>query len=565
MKRFILLFFTLLSPLFVSLPLGGVGGGFSSLFTLHAQQIDESHMRKLSVAEYFISHFYVDSLTEEKVVDYAIEGMLKQLDPHSTYIKAKDVERSNENLNGSFEGIGVQFNMVEDTLVVIQPVSGGPSEKKGIIAGDRIVQVNDTAIAGVKMSRDEIMRRLRGPKGTKVKLGIIRQGVSGIHTFIITRDKIPVFTLDAHYMVDDNIGYIRIGSFGSTTHKEFMDAVQELQDKGMQRLVVDLQGNGGGYLSAAVDITNEFLPRGSLVVYTEGKQQRRQDFKASGSGLLQKMPVVVLVDSYTASASEILSGALQDNDRGTIVGRRTFGKGLVQRPFELPDHSVIRLTTAHYYTPSGRCIQKPYKMGNQKDYEDDINDRLKAGELTTDLTPLINGGDAKPSSIEGTPAADSILAKLRPQLFPDSLKYSTLRRHRNVYAGGGIMPDVYVVLDTTKNTLLHRQLNAKSCIVNTSLKYIDGNRKKLLKNYKTFEEFNQKFQVPQEMIDLLRKEAKTAKIEYTDSAWNATMPYVLPHLKGLIARDLWDMSEYYHIINPQNNIFLQGLQAIKKE
>jgi len=363
-------------------------------------------------------------------------------------------------------------------------------------------------------------------------------------------------------MIEDGIGYIRIGSFGSTTHKEFMDAVEELQGKGMQRLIVDLQGNGGGYLSSAVDITNEFLPRGSLVVYTDGKQQRRQDFKASGSGILQQIPVVVLVDSYTASASEILSGALQDNDRGTIVGRRTFGKGLVQRPFELPDHSVIRLTTAHYYTPSGRCIQKPYKMGNRKDYDDDITDRLKAGELTTDLTPLITG---KPTGNPVDAATDSILNKLRPQLFPDSLKYSTLQKKRTVYAGGGIMPDIYVALDTTKNTLLHRQLNAKSCIVNTTLKYIDANRKKLQKAYKTFEDFNRQFEVPKEMIDQLRKEAKNAKIEYTDSAWNATMPHVLPHLKGLIARDLWDMSEYYHIINPQNNIFLQGLQAIKKE
>lgn len=524
-------------------------------------RINETLLRKIQMAEYFISHFYVDTLSEEKVVDDAITGMLRQLDPHSTYIKAKDVERSNENLNGSFEGIGVQFNMVEDTLVVIQPVSGGPSEKKGIIAGDRIVMVNDTAIAGVKMSRDDIMRRLRGPKGTKVKLGIVRQGVKGINDFIIVRDKIPVFTLDAHYMVDAETGYVRIGSFGAKTHQEFMDAVDELLAKGMTRLVLDLQGNGGGYLAAAVDITNEFLADGSLIVYTEGSSQPRRDFRADGKGRLQQMPVVVLVDSYSASASEILSGALQDNDRALIIGRRTFGKGLVQRPFDLPDGSVIRLTTAHYYTPSGRCIQKPYTLGDRKDYDDDMNERLKSGELTADLNTLIRAeGDSV--AVAGS---DSVLRVLRTQLFPDTLKYRTLQRQRIVYGGGGVMPDIYVPLDTTKTTLLHRQLNAKSCVVNTVLRYMDKNRKKLTRTYPTFDEFYQQFSVPQDMVDMLLAEAKTAKIEYTDSMLQVTLPHVLPHLKGLLARDLWDMSEYFHIVNPLNDIYLRGIEAIKEE
>ena len=508
------------------------------------------------MTEFFINNFYVDTLSEEKIVDAAIIGMLKELDPHSTYIKAKDVERSNENLNGSFEGIGVQFNMVEDTLVVIQPVSGGPSEKKGIIAGDRIVMVNDTAIAGVKMSRDEIMRRLRGPKGTKVKLGIVRQGVKGINDFMIVRDKIPVFTLDAHYMIDETTGYIRIGSFGAKTHEEFMTAVDELKAKGMQRMVLDLQGNGGGYLSAAVDITNEFLSHGCLIVYTEGTAQVRHDFKADGTGRLQLMPVVVLVDSYTASASEILSGALQDNDRGIIVGRRTFGKGLVQRPFDLPDGSVIRLTTAHYYSPSGRCIQKPYTMGNRKDYDDDINTRLKSGDLMADIGRLMTN-PADSTLAQG----DSILTRLRPQLFPDSLKYQTLKAQRTVYGGGGIMPDLYVPLDTMQNTLLHRQLNVKGCVINTTLKYMDSHRKKLTKTYKTFEEYNTLFEVPQEMIDMLKSEAKTAKIKYTDEEWEQTLPQVLPHLKGLLARDLWDMSEYYYIVNSLNDIYKRGIKS----
>lgn len=527
--------------------------------SLTNMKLNEALMRKLQFAEYFISHFYVDSLNEEKVVDDAITGMLKQLDPHSTYIKAKDVERSTENLNGSFEGIGVQYNMIEDTLVVIQPVSGGPSEKKGIIAGDRIVMVNDTAIAGVKMSKDEIMRRLRGPKGTKVKLGVIRQGIHGINDFIIVRDKIPVLTLDAHYMIDSTIGYIRIGSFGQNTHKEFMDAVNELTAQGMHRLIIDLQGNGGGYLSSAVEIADEFLAVGDLIVYTRGLNSPRREYFASGKGSLQNLPVTILVDSYTASASEILSGAIQDNDRGQIIGRRTFGKGLVQRPYELPDKSVIRLTTAHYYSPSGRCFQKPYTMGNRKDYDDDINLRLKSGELTTDLNVLIN------SDAQSAVVSDSTLAKLQKSLFPDTLKYTTRHQGRVVYGGGGVMPDIYVALDTLQYTQFHRQLSAKSCLLNATLKYMDKNRKKLKKKYQTFEEFNTGFETPVEVFELLWKEAKNAKIDYTDSVVVESMPTLRLQLKAQIARDLWDMNEYYHVINPNNHIFQRGYEATRME
>ncbi len=499
--------------------------------------IDIALQRKLQAAEFFVSHFYVDSLSEDKVVDDAINGMLKQLDPHSSYIKAKDVERTTENLNGSFEGVGVQYNMVEDTLVVIQPVSGGPSERKGIMAGDRFVTVNDTAIAGVKMSRDEIMRRLRGPKGTQVRIGVVRQGVGGVNEFVVTRDKIPVYTVDASYMIDAATGYVRIGSFGQTTREEMLKAVKELRAKGMRSLVLDLQGNGGGYLSAAVEISNEFLPANDLIVYTDGRATRRQDFHANGRGSLQDVRVVVLVDSYTASAAEILSGAIQDNDRGLIVGRRTFGKGLVQRPFELPDKSVIRLTTAHYYSPSGRCIQKPYELGNRKSYDEDILTRLNSGELAN---------------------ADSIH-------FADSLKFQTRHKGRTVYGGGGIMPDIYVPLDTTQYTKLHRELSAKSCILNTSLRYMDRNRKKLQKAYKRFDAFNAQFEVPQAMVDLLREEARNAKIEYTDSAFAETLPQVCLQLKALLARDLWNMSEYYQVMNPTSDIYRRGLQALQEK
>ena len=534
---------------------------FCSLLAVQAQSftINPEMVRKVQAAEFFISHFYVDSLSEGKVVDSAIEGMLKQLDPHSTYIKAKDVERSVENLNGSFEGIGVQFNMIEDTLVVIQPVSGGPSERKGIIAGDRIVLVNDTAIAGVKMSRDEIMRRLRGPKGSKVRLGIIREGVKGINEFVIVRDKIPVHTLDAFYMVDDKTGYVKLSSFGQTTHDEFMTAVNSMKEKGMTRLVLDLQGNGGGYLQSAVEVSNEFLPEGEMIVYTDGRAIQRQEYRANGQGTLKDIEVVVLVDSYTASAAEIVSGAIQDNDRGTIVGRRTFSKGLVQRPFELPDKSVIRLTTAHYYSPSGRCIQKPYKMGGKKEYDDDINQRLKSGELTANFNRFIKGEKVTANERDSVYLREDSLFK---SLFPDSLKYKTNHKQRVVYGGGGIMPDVYVPLDTTQYTMLYRQMSAKSCILNTSLKYMDKHRKSLKKAYKTFDEFRSQFEVPQDMMEQLFAETKKAKIDYKEEDLPTTLPQVKLTLKGLLARDLWEMSEYYQIVNPETDIYQAGLKVL---
>lgn len=534
---------------------------FCSLLAVQAQSftINPEMVRKVQAAEFFISHFYVDSLSEGKVVDSAIEGMLKQLDPHSTYIKAKDVERSVENLNGSFEGIGVQFNMIEDTLVVIQPVSGGPSERKGIIAGDRIVLVNDTAIAGVKMSRDEIMRRLRGPKGSKVRLGIIREGVKGINEFVIVRDKIPVHTLDAFYMVDDKTGYVKLSSFGQTTHDEFMTAVNSMKEKGMTRLVLDLQGNGGGYLQSAVEVSNEFLPEGEMIVYTDGRAIQRQEYRANGQGTLKDIEVVVLVDSYTASAAEIVSGAIQDNDRGTIVGRRTFSKGLVQRPFELPDKSVIRLTTAHYYSPSGRCIQKPYKMGGKKEYDDDINQRLKSGELTANFNRFIKGEKVAANERDSVYLREDSLFK---SLFPDSLKYKTNHKQRVVYGGGGIMPDVYVPLDTTQYTMLYRQMSAKSCILNTSLKYMDKHRKSLKKAYKTFDEFRSQFEVPKDMMEQLFAETKKAKIDYKEEDLSATLPQVKLTLKGLLARDLWEMSEYYQIVNPETDIYQAGLKVL---
>lgn len=494
----------------------------------------DAPLRKLQIAEMAISNLYVDSVDEERLVEDGIRGMLEKLDPHSSYSTPKEVKAMNKPLQGNFEGIGVQFNIVEDTLLVIQTVSGGPSEKRGILAGDRIVSVNDTAIAGVKMSREETVRRLRGPKGTKVRLGVVRRGIRDTLSFEVTRDKIPVHSIDATYMLRPGVGYIRIGNFSATTHDEFCQSLTTLRDQGMQTLVLDLQENGGGYLHAAVQIADELLHAGDLIVYTEGRSTRRVDYHAQGGGLFADGRIIVLVDSYTASAAEIVSGAIQDHDRGTIVGRRTFGKGLVQRPVDLPDGSMIRLTIAHYYTPAGRCIQKPYKKGHKQDYAMDVVNRLKSGELTS---------------------ADSVH-------FADSLRYHTLRQHRVVYGGGGIMPDVFVPLDTAKYTRFHREMSAKGIIINAQLHYIDIQRRQLQRRYRTFDDFRQHFEVPRQLLDDILAEADKQHIKPRDGEWNQTLPYLRLQLKALIARDLWSVNEYFIIINEQNDILQRALQLL---
>ena len=506
---------------------------------IKAQQLNfgyNSPMRKIVLAEMAITNLYVDSVDEKKLAEDGIRGMIEQLDPHSSYSTAKETKEMNEPLQGSFEGIGVQFNMVKDTLLVIQPVVNGPSERVGILAGDRIVSVNDTAIAGVKMSKEDIMKRLRGAKGSKVRLGVVRRGIAGILKFTVVRDKIPVKTLDAAYMIRPHVGYIRIGSFGVTTHNEFMKAVETLKASGMKDLILDLQENGGGYLMAAVQIANEFLHNSDLIVYTQGRKVPRQDYCADGSGRLLDGKVFVLINEYTASAAEIVTGAIQDQDRGTVVGRRSFGKGLVQRPIDLPDGSMIRLTIAHYFTPSGRCIQKPYKKGDAIDYAMDIEKRFEHGELYS---------------------ADSIH-------FADSLKYYTLRKHRVVYGGGGIMPDVFVPLDTTQYTKFLRQMAARSYIINANLKYIDVNRKQLKKQFATFNDFNTRFEVPQSLIDDVVQAAEKDKIKPKDQQeLQATLPQLRRQLKALIARDLWDMSEYFQVINETNPIVVKAVGLLK--
>lgn len=502
------------------------------ILQVSAQQTIDSQLQKLLIAESAIENLYVDKIDNAELVESAIRGMLKELDPHSTYLTPDEVEKSNESLQGNFDGIGIQFNMIEDTLFVVQPLPNGPSEKVGILAGDRIITVNDTTIAGVKMSQENIMKRLRGPKGTEVKIGVKRQGLDELVYFNVIRDKIPVNTVDAAYMAADGVGYIKVSSFGLTTLQEFREKMKELQSAGAKSLILDLQGNGGGYLHAAVELANEFLERDQLIVYTEGRRSPRSGYRATGNGMFRKGKLVVLIDEFSASASEIVSGAIQDWDRGTVVGRRSFGKGLVQRPIEFHDGSMIRLTIAQYFTPVGRCIQKPY--GEDIDYAADIVKRLESGELTN---------------------ADSIH-------LPDSLKYQTKIKGRTVYGGGGIMPDVFVPLDTTRTNKYYSEVTAKGCVLQTSLSYVEKHRKQLERRYKTYESFNEKFIIDDDILQLLQDKALAANVDFDEKQWNEVLPIFKIQLKSLIARNIWSMNEYYQSMSELDDILQQALKLL---
>ncbi len=451
---------------------------------IQAQNFGSEAMRKLQMAEFAISHFYVDKVDEDKLVEEAIIKMLAQLDPHSTYSDAEEVKKMNEPLQGNFEGIGVQFQMIEDTLLVVQPVSNGPSEKVGILAGDRIVAVNDSAIAGVKMSTEDIMKRLRGPKGSKVNLTIVRRGVQDPLLFTVKRDKIPILSLDASYMIQPKTGYIRINRFGATTAEEFKKAMtkpSETRYEGPDSRPARKRRR----LPECSHRPCQRIPgaKKELIVYTEGRTAKRSDFYAKGNGDFRNGRLIILVDEYTASASEIVSGAVQDWDRGIIVGRRSFGKGLVQRPIDLPDGSMIRLTIARYYTPSGRSIQKPYD--STVDYNKDLIERFNHGELMN---------------------ADSIH-------FPDSLKVQTKKLGRTVYGGGGIMPDYFVPIDTTLYTNYHRNLVAKGAVIKFTMQFIEGHRKELANKYKKFESFDEKFVVDDDMLANLKRNRRERRSE----------------------------------------------------
>ena len=515
--------------------IAGLLACFFSITAIQAQENkkNDSPIRKLTLAQFAIANLYVDETDADKLVESAIMGMLEELDPHSTYSNAEEVKKMNEPLQGNFDGIGIQFNIAEDTLFVIQPVSGGPSEKVGIRAGDRIIMVNDTLIAGVKMTTDDITRRLKGPKGTKVDVKVVRRGVDEPLSFTIKRDKIPVYSLDASYMITPKIGYIKINRFGATTYEEFMDALASLKGQGLQDLILDLQGNGGGYLNAAIDIANEFLGAGELIVYTEGRRNPRHEFFAKGNGKHQSGRLVVLVNEYSASASEIVAGAVQDWDRGMVVGRRTFGKGLVQRPIDLPDGSMIRLTVARYYTPAGRCIQKPYESIEQ--YNADLIERYNRGEMMS---------------------ADSIH-------FPDSLKCSTLKKGRTVYGGGGIMPDYFVPVDTTLFTKYHSQLSNKGVLLKVHFQWIDAYREEWMKKYGDYAVFCKEFELDDAMMQQLIAEGEKEGVKFDEEEYKKSESLIKLQLKALIARDLWNMNEYYHTINVVNESVNKALELLK--
>ena len=498
-----------------------------------AGQLQFDAARKLQVAEHIIGNYYVDTLDIDKVVEQGIIAMLKELDPHSTYTTAAETKALTEPLNGNFSGIGVQFQMVQDTVYVIQAVASGPSEKVGIIPGDRIVAANDTTIAGVKMQTSDVMKRLRGPKGSIVNLKVVRRSEPDTLTFRVKRDDIPLYTVDATYMADPTTGYIRVSSFGAETGKEFEKAYRELKKQGMKNLIVDLQDNGGGYLSASVDLAQMFLPRGATVVYTEGLNQKPQYFYADAGKPDLDGRIVVLVNEYSASAAEIMSGAMQDNDRGVIVGRRTFGKGLVQRPFPFPDGSMIRLTTAHYYTPSGRTIQKPYEKGKGADYQQDLKHRYEHGEFYS---------------------ADSIK-------FDESLKFQTLGG-RTVYGGGGIMPDRFVPADTTGINKYFRELRAKNVINQYVVDYVESHRKELNRQYPNEEKFLKDFEVTDAMLADFAALGEKLGVKPEEGQMEECRQFVVGNIKGLIGRDLFTPSTFYRVMNPVSPIYKEALRLI---
>ena len=490
--------------------------------------------RKLRYAEGIIENFYVDTVDTNKIVDEAIIAMLKTLDPHSTYSNPEETRELTEPLEGNFSGIGIQFNMHEDTLYVVQTIAGGPSERVGILAGDRIIEAGDSVIAGVKKKNSDIMKILRGEKGTVIDVKVKRRGVPELLTFRITRDNIPIYSVDAAYMADEKTGYIRISRFAQDTNKEVVEALDRLKKQGMRDIIIDVESNGGGYMNSAVELCENFLNRGELIVYTDGPRTNPYYFYAEKNGTYNSGRIVVMVNQYSASASEILAGAMQDNDRGVVVGRRTFGKGLVQRPFPFPDGSMIRLTISRYYTPSGRCIQKPYEVGESDDYQKDLMRRYDSGEFMS---------------------ADSVH-------FADSLKYTTLINKRIVYGGGGIMPDRFVAIDTTFYSDYYRDLVAKGALNQYCLDYVDENRQELLAEYKTDTDFINQFNVTDEMMQGLIARGEKDGVKFDEKGYEVSCEYLRTILKGLLARDLYEDSSYYRVVNETNPVYREALRLI---
>jgi carboxyl-terminal processing protease len=475
-----------------------------------------------------IDRSYVDDVDNNKMVETAVAGMLEQLDPHTVYVSAKDVELSNSDLKKEFEGVGIEFNIFRDTIVVLAPLSGGPSEKVGVLAGDKIVTVDGETVAGVGITNRGVIDRLRGKKGTEVVVGIVRQNNPEILEFTIERDKIPQYSVDAGYMVDDEIGYIKINRFSETTYDEYREKLQFLVDQGMKKLIVDLQSNPGGYMDRAVNISDEMLPDDLMIVSQEGKEPRANaEYKSFRQGLFEEGPLIVLINEGSASGSEIVAGAIQDNDRGLIVGRRSFGKGLVQSMFMLSDGSELRLTIARYYTPSGRSIQKPYDEG-LSEYQADFHNRVEHGELFN---------------------ADSIK-------FNDSLKYETLHG-RTVYGGGGIMPDYFIPLDTTWNSKYYNSLMGKNVIREYALNYFQNNEKKLKKM--EYDTYLKEFDIDEKMEKQFIEFGEKMGVSFDQEGYDRSEETIKTLIKASIARNTWGREAYYPIINEINEIYLEAL------
>ncbi len=492
-----------------------------------------STYRKFEQIIRIISDNYVDSVKESKLVEKAIVSMLEELDPHSTYIPKEEVEEMNRDLRGNFDGIGIRFQIYKDTIMVVNTIPGGPSEKLGMMAGDKFIFIDNASVAGVGIKTNGVRDKLMGARGTKVIVKMLRKGQKDLIEYTITRDKIPIFSVDASYMVTKDIAYIKLNNFSATTMSEIHQALDSLKKSGMKNLILDLQGNGGGYLSTAEALSDEFLDGDKLLVYTQGRTYPRKDTKAFAKGKFEKGKLVVLIDESTASASEIVTGSVQDWDRAVVVGRRSFGKGLVQKPWNLPDGSQVRITTQRYYTPSGRCIQKSYENGVDA-YRKEKYNRFDNGEAYS---------------------KDSIKV-------PDSLKFYTRINKRLVYGGGGIIPDIFVPIDTSENSVYFSQLWRKGAFNNFCLEYVDKNRELLKKNYPDFNVFKNKFTIDKKIMDDFIAAGEKEGVKFVENDFKVSKRIIEVRLKATIAQNIWDYKTFYPIINDLNNSLKKGIDAI---
>jgi len=513
---------------------------FSTGVSAQNQNQNQNELNKLinkfGQTLFYLNNYYLDSLNNEKTVDIAISKLIGELDPHSVYISAKDVKAMNEPLEGNFEGVGIEFAIVKDTLTVASPISGGPCERVGIRSGDKIVRIDGSNVVGIGLTNQKVYKYLRGAKGSKVKLSIARKGNDSILEFEVVRDKIPINSLDAAYEVEPGILYLKLGKFSATSTQEIIRALADLKLKSLDGLILDLRGNSGGFLGTALEISNFFLNSGQTIVYTEGLRVPKMEERANGTGFYKKGPLAILIDENSASASEIVSGAIQDWDRGFIVGRRSFGKGLVQQMLPLNDGSQIRLTIARYHTPSGRVIQSPYEMGEKEKYYQEILERYKRGEYFS---------------------KDSIH-------FPDSLKFKTLLKGRTVYGGGGIMPDIFIPADTTNYTEYYGNLLRRGILLDFMNEYSDANRLKWKSEYTSFEKFDKSFKVDDLLIGKLTDYAKGRKLEPNPKEAEISKNEISMNIKALVARTIFGTNEYFRVVNSRNDtVFEKALDLVK--